>query len=198
MATKEKKKSKKKDHAPREYKGPQKRKQKGLVLVYTGEGKGKSTAAFGAVFRSLGRGYKVAVVQFIKGAWVSGEIKALEKFSNQVTYHSVGEGFTWNTKNLDQDIKTAKKGWDICLRLLKENKHHVYFFDEIIYVLLYKFLSENEVLRGIKLKDPNSHLILTGRQAPKRIVQRADLVTEMKCIKHPFQKGILAQPGIDF
>src|SRR5690349_23727574 len=108
-----------KDIAPREYLGPTKRVPKGLLIVYTGEGKGKSTAGFGAVFRSLGRGFKVAVVQFIKGEWVSGEVKALEKFGPQVEYFSVGEGFTWETKSLEKDISIAKKGWEKCLELLK-------------------------------------------------------------------------------
>jgi cob(I)alamin adenosyltransferase len=188
----------KKDLAPREFKGPTKRIRKGLLLVYTGEGKGKSTAGFGAVFRSLGRGFKVAVVQFIKGKWVSGEVKALEKFGPKVNYFSVGEDFTWNTKNLDRDVATARRGWEKCLELLRANKHDVYLFDELVYVLKYEFLPLNEVLAGLKERSPQSHVIVTGRDAAPELIAMADLVTEMKEIKHPFQKGILAQPGIDY
>jgi len=188
----------KKDIAPREYNGPHKRIKRGLLLIYTGNGKGKSTAAFGAIFRSLGRSFSVGIVQFIKGEWESGEIKALRKFGAQVEYYSEGEGFTWNTKDLSRDIATAKRGWKRCLDLLKEKKHQVYLFDELLYVLKYKFLSVKEVMAGLKLRDPDAHVILTGRDAAPELVKIADLVTEMKEIKHPFQKGILAQPGIDF
>jgi cob(I)alamin adenosyltransferase len=187
-----------KDYAPRIYQGPTKRIRKGLLLIYTGNGKGKTSAAMGVVFRSLGRSLRVAIVQFIKGAWVSGEIKSLEKFGSKVSYFSVGEGFTWETKSLKKDISLAKKGWKICLNLLKENKHDVYLFDELLYVLKYKFLTIEEVLRGLKLRSSQSHVILTGRDAPSSLIKKADLVTEMKEIKHPFKKGILAQPGIDY
>jgi cob(I)alamin adenosyltransferase len=129
---------------------------------------------------------------------LQGEIKSLEKFGSKVSYFSVGEGFTWETKSLKKDISLAKKGWKICLNLLKENKHDVYLFDELLYVLKYKFLTIEEVLRGLKLRSSQSHVILTGRDAPSSLIKKADLVTEMKEIKHPFKKGILAQPGIDY
>ncbi len=188
----------KKDFAPREYRGPTKRIPQGLLVVYTGDGKGKSTAAFGAVFRSLGQGFKVAVVQFIKGPWVSGEIKALKKFGSQVDYYSVGEGFTWNTKSLAKDVASAKKGWFQCLKLLKANRHDLYLFDELVYVLKYKFLKLDDVLAGLKIRGSQAHVILTGRDAPTKLMAIADLVTEMKEVKHPFKKGIVAQPGLDF
>jgi len=186
------------DIAPREFQLPESQGKKGLLILYTGNGKGKSTAAFGAIFRSLGRGYKVAVVQFIKGKWISGEIKALEKFGSQVDYFSEGEGFTWNTKDLQRDIATAKKGWEQCLSLLRSKKHQVYLFDELIYVLKYKFLDLSEILKGLEEKDPNAHIILTGRDAPEELIKKADLVTEMKEVKHPYHQGITAQPGIDY
>jgi len=187
-----------KDVAPREWNGPKGRKERGLIIVYTGHGKGKSTAAFGAIFRSLGRGFRVAVVQFIKGEWISGEVKALEKFGSQVDYFSVGDGFTWNTKSLAKDVECALKGWNTCLKLLRAKNHDVYLFDELIYVLKYKFLSLPQVMRGIREKDIKAHLILTGRDAPQKLIHMADLVTEMKEIKHPYRQGILAQPGIDY
>ncbi len=188
-----------KDVAPREITESAKRVKKGLLIIYTGDGKGKSTAAFGAAFRSLGRGFKVAVVQFIKGAWVSGEIKALEKFGKQVDYFAVGEGFTWETKSFEKDVALAKKGWEKCLAFLKAGNHDVYLFDELVYVLKYQFLPLSEVIKGLKKYKPaKAHVILTGRDAPSRLVALADLVTEMKEVKHPLQKGILAQPGIDY
>lgn len=187
------------DLAPREFKGPAERIKKGLLIIYTGDGKGKSTAAFGAAFRSLGRGFKVAVVQFIKGAWVSGEIKALEKFGDQVEYFAIGEGFTWETKSLEKDISLARQGWDKCVALLKAGKHDVYLFDELVYVLKYNFLPLDRVIADLQhLKPPLAHVILTGRDAPSELVAMADLVTSMTEVKHPYKQGIVAQPGIDY
>ena len=186
------------DIAPRTFKEPDRRIRKGLILVYTGNGKGKSTAGFGAVFRALGRGFRVAVVQFIKGEWVSGEVKALERFGDRATYRSVGEGFTWKTQSLERDVACAERGWALCQDLLAEGRHDVYLFDEILYVLKYRFLSLETVLAGIEKKPERAHLILTGRDAPPAIVARADLVTEMTEIKHPYAAGIPAQPGIDY
>jgi cob(I)alamin adenosyltransferase len=167
-------------------------------VIYTGDGKGKSTAAFGTVLRCLGKGYKVAVVQFIKGGWISGEIKALEKFGSQVECFTEGEGFTWDTKSLKRDVAAAEKGWKRCVQLLKAKRHRVYLFDEILYALKYKFLSVNQVIAGLSQRDPQAHVLLTGRDAPAKLIQIADLVTEMREIKHPFKKGIVAQPGIDY
>jgi len=186
------------DIAPREFRGPAERVRKGLLVVNTGDGKGKSTAGFGVVFRALGRGYKAAIVQFMKGPWVAGEIQSLERFADAVEVHRIGEGFTWETKSLEKDKALAREAWDICLRLLREGKHDVYFFDELIYVLKYQFLPVDEVLEGLKLRPPLSHVILTGRDAPPALIAAADLVTEMKDVKHPFREGILAQPGLDY
>lgn len=140
----------------------------------------------------------MAVVQFIKGEWVSGEIKALEKFGAQVDYFSEGEGFTWDTKDLKRDVVTAQKGWKRCLDLIKANKHDVYLFDELIYVLKYRFLDLKDVIEGLKMRNSRAHIILTGRDAPAELIKLADLVTEMKEIKHPFKTGVTAQPGIDY
>ena len=186
------------DVAPREFKGPTERIRQGLLVIYTGNGKGKTTAAMGAAFRSLGRGLRVAVVQFIKGAWVSGEVKAFERFGAQVTYEAVGEGFTWDTKDLQRDIAAAEKGWRRCVELLARGEHDLYLFDELIYVLKYRFLSVPEVLEGLKKRPARAHVILTGRDAPPDLLAAADLVTEMREIRHPYQKGIAAQPGIDY
>jgi len=189
----------KKDLAPREFKPPGSRTRKGLFVIYTGNGKGKSTAAFGAALRCLGRGGRVAIVQFIKGPWLSGELKALEKFGDRVEFYKEGEGFTWDTKDLARDVASAEKGWERCLSLLKAHRHDMYIFDELLYVLKYKFLSERDILKGLSLKDPKAHIILTGRDAPPALIVKADLVTEMKEIKHPYNtQKIIAQPGIEY
>ena len=186
------------DVAPREFHGPTHRTRRGIIAVYTGDGKGKSTAAFGAALRALGRGMDVAVVQFMKGPWVSGEYQALQAFGRRVEIHKVGEGFTWDTKDLERDKACARAGWEICCRLLKEARHGFYLFDEILYVLKYRFLPVTEVLDGLALKPPFAHLILTGRDAPPEIIAAADLVTEMREIKHPYKAGIVAQAGFDY
>ena len=186
------------DIAPREFKGPTDRTRRGIIAVYTGDGKGKSTAGFGAALRALGRGMDVAVVQFMKGPWVSGEFQALQKFGPRVEIHKVGEGFTWDTKDLERDKKCAHDGWEICKRLLTESRHGLYLFDEILYVLKYRFLPLGEVVAGLALKPPLAHLILTGRDAPAEIIAAADLVTEMREIKHPYKSGVTAQAGFDY
>lgn len=186
------------DVAPREFTPPVDRTRRGLIAVYTGDGKGKSTAAFGAALRAVGRGMDVAIVQFMKGPWVSGEFEAFKGFGNRVEVHRVGEGFTWDTKDLERDKASARAAWDICLRLLREARHGFYVFDEILYVLKYRFLPVQTVIDGLSLKPPLAHLILTGRDAPSEIIKAADLVTEMKEIKHPYRAGIAAQAGFDY
>ena len=186
------------DKAPRINLIPKKYQKKGLILVNTGDGKGKSTAAFGTAFRALGRGYKVAMVQFIKGKWKTGEVEAAKKFGKQFKIFVMGEGFTWETKNFEQDVKASRKAWEKCLELLFDDVHELVIFDEINYVMKYGFLDILEVVREIKKKPALKHVFLTGGGAPDEIIEIADLVTEMKCIKHPYQKGIIAQPGIEY
>jgi cob(I)alamin adenosyltransferase len=187
------------DKAPRQHQDLPERITKGLIIVHTGEGKGKTTAAFGVVFRSLGRGYKVGIVQFMKGKWITGEVKALERFGDQVDYHALGDGFTWETQNLEQDKATARKAWNQCLELIRAKKHRLLFFDELNYVLKYDFLPLAEVLEGLKEKDPKTHILITGRDAHPDLIAMADLVTEMRPIKHPYTtQKIKAQPGIEY
>jgi len=189
----------KRDYAPREYHGPTKSVKKGLFIIYTGNGKGKTTAGYGTVLRALGRGMRVAIIQFIKGRWVSGEVMALRKFKKQVTFLSFGEDFTWKTKNLQRDKARARVGWKACVRLLRENRHQVFLFDELLYVLKYRFLSSDKVLKDIiRFKSPEAHLILTGREATQILIDKADLVSEVHEIKHPLHKGIVAQSGVDY
>jgi cob(I)alamin adenosyltransferase len=187
------------DKAPRVHENIAKAVKKGLVMVHTGEGKGKTTAGLGMVLRCLGRGYKVAIVQFIKGKWIPGELKALRAFGDQIEYHAMGDGFTWDTQNPEQDKASARKAWEKCLELIRARRHHLIFLDEINYVVSYGFLDAQDVVAGIKEKDPHTHVLLTGRNAAEGVIAIADLVTEMKPIKHPYRdQKIKAQPGIEF
>ena len=186
------------DKAPRAHRDIKEFKKKGLILVNTGDGKGKSTAAFGAALRAIGRGYQVAMVQFIKGKWKTGEVEAAKLFGDKFKIFTIGDGFTWNTQNFEQDVKTAHKAWDKCREILHDTEHQVVIFDEINYVMKYNFLNPAEIIKELRAKPPLKHIILTGGGAPSEIVELADLVTEMKCIKHPYQEGIKAQPGIEY
>ncbi len=186
------------DKAPRSHQEIKEFKKKWLILVHTGDGKGKSTAAFGTALRAIGRGYKVAMVQFIKGRWKTGEVEAAKKFGDQFEIFTIGDGFTWDTKNFEGDVKTARQAWEKCREILHDSTHQLVIFDEINYVMKYNFLDPSEVVAELKRKPPLKHVILTGNGAPPAILEIADLVTEMKCIKHPYQKGIKAQPGIEY
>ncbi len=186
------------DKAPRGHKTSGEYQKKGLILVNTGDGKGKSTAAFGTAVRALGRGYKVAMVQFIKGKWKTGEEKSFKLFGDQFKHFVMGEGFTWDTQNFEQDVKTARSAWEKCKELLHDEEHQLVIFDEINYVMKYNFLPAAEIAAELKKKPALKHVFLTGGGAPEEIVELADLVTEMKCVKHPYHKGIKAQPGIEY
>lgn len=172
-------------------------KTKNLLIVYTGTGKGKSTAGFGTVVRALGHGYKVGVVQFIKGAWQTGEQTALAKFDNLIRYEVMGDGFTWNTQDRARDMETARKAWEIALSMLSDESYHLVLLDELNIVLRYEYLPLEEVLAA--LGERKNHVIVTGRNAKPELIEMADLVTEMKLLKHPFrEQGIKAQVGIEF
>ncbi len=186
------------DKAPRAHQEIKKSLRKGLIMVHTGGGKGKSTAAFGTALRAMGRGYQVAIVQFIKGKWKTGEGEFLKKFPDQCTIFSLGEGFTWLTQNFEEDVETARRAWQRCCELLSDQRYQLVIFDEINYVMKYNFLDVEEVIAALKKKPPLKHVILTGNGAPQALIDLADLVTEMRCIKHPYQKGIKAQPGIEY
>ena len=190
--------SQKLDKAPRAHKDIKKAVRKGLIIVHTGGGKGKSTAALGTALRAMGQGHKVAIVQFIKGKWKTGEGEFFKKFPDQCEIFSLGDGFTWITQNFEADVKAAEKAWQKCCDVLEDEKYFLVIFDEINYVLKYNFLDVNEVISKLKSKPPLKHVILTGNGAPDALINFADLVTEMNCIKHPYQQGIKAQPGIDY
>jgi len=173
---------------------------KGLLMVNTGDGKGKTTAALGVLVRAAGRGLKCCLIQFMKSKHDRyGEHESLEKLGVEI--HTMGDGFTWDTKNPEQDIKTSEETWTMCVEKMRSAEYELLVFDELVYVLDYKFLDVNKVLdeiRAVREKQPHLHLILTGRNAPEALVDAADLVTEMKEIKHPFHAGIFAQQGIEF
>jgi len=186
------------DKAPRAHKITGQSKKKGLIIIHTGDGKGKTTAAFGTALRAVGRGWKVAMVQFIKGKWKTGEVEAAKKFIPQFKIFTMGGGFTWETKNFEADVRKAEKAWAKCREILQDKEHPLVIFDEINYVLKYNFLDTQEVIEELKRRPALKHVILTGGGAPAGLIDLADLVTEMKCIKHPYEQGIKAQPGIEY
>ena len=175
------------------------KKRKGLIIVNTGDGKGKSTAAFGLAMRAAGNKMNVFIMQFMKGPWKAGERKAFESLEPYVEVVPMGDGFTWDTENIEQDKATARKAFEVAKEKLNSGKFEMVIFEEINYVLDYKFLPEDEVLETIKNKPEMTHVVCTGRNASKKLIEMADLVTEMKMIKHPFsEQGIPAQKGIEF
>lgn len=177
----------------------QRQQEKGLIVVHTGNGKGKTTAALGMVLRSLGHGYRVAIIQFIKGAWEPAEKAVLSHWSDQLTFHALGEGFTWETQNQQRDTEVAQTAWQTALKYICNPEYRLVLLDEINIALKYNFLSVEEVLAGLAQKPIDTHVILTGRGAPPALIEQADLVTEMTLIKHPFRdQNIKAQPGIEF
>ena len=173
--------------------------QKGLVLVFTGDGKGKTTAALGLVLRTLGHGEQVAVVQFIKGGWQPGEAKALELFGEALHWHALGEGFTWETQDRERDRQLVQQAWQRSLDYLAAADRKLVVLDEVNVALKLGYLHLDQVLEGLALRPPLTHVALTGRGAPAGLLERADLVTEMKLLRHPFrEQGVKAQAGIEF
>jgi cob(I)alamin adenosyltransferase len=176
-----------------------KNQEKGLIIVHTGNGKGKTTAALGMVMRSLGHGYQVAIIQFIKGAWEPAEKAVLGKWEEQLEFHAMGEGFTWETQDRARDTEKAIAAWKKALEYLKNPEYRLVLLDEINIALKLGYLDAATVIAGLEQKPEDSHVILTGRGAPPELIDRADLVTEMTLVKHPFQEqGVKAQPGIEF
>lgn len=172
--------------------------EKGLLIVHTGKGKGKSTAAFGLVFRALGNGMKVAIVQFVKGKWQTGERAALEKFGDQVTINTMGEGFTWETQDRARDVAAARAAWEKAKEFIADAEHQMVVLDELNIVLRYDYLDVAEVVAALQKRPPMKHVVVTGRNARDELIEAADLVTEMEQIKHPFRSGVKAQKGIEF
>lgn len=172
--------------------------RQGVMVVNTGEGKGKSSSAFGMVFRAAGWGMKVCVIQFIKGKWKTGEQKAAEKFDN-IEWHAMGDGFTWDTKNPEQDIKTTREIWAFVQEKIKSHEFDLVVLDEINYCCGYGWLEGDEIVSFLKAERPNwMHLVFTGRNAAPEVVDYADTVTNMTKVKHAFEKDIKAAQGIEF
>jgi len=173
--------------------------EKGLVLVFTGDGKGKTTAALGLVLRTLGHGDRVAVVQFIKGGWQPGEAKALELFGDALHWHALGEGFTWETQDRERDRQLVQQAWERSLSYLADPERKLVVLDEVNVALKLGYLGLDQLLEGLQLRPELTHVALTCRGAPPALVERADLVTEMKLLRHPFrEQGVKAQRGIEF
>ncbi|PMB43593.1 cob(I)yrinic acid a,c-diamide adenosyltransferase [Fischerella thermalis CCMEE 5330] len=173
--------------------------EKGLIIVHTGNGKGKTTAALGMILRSLGHGYKVAIVQFIKGAWEPSEKKVFSLWADQLEFHAMGEGFTWETQDRDRDLEKAQAAWQKGLEYIRNPDFKLVLLDEINIAIKLGYLRVEEILLGLDQKPADNHVILTGRGAPPALIERADLVTEMTLVKHPFRdQGVKAQPGIEF
>ncbi|MEM7726605.1 MAG: cob(I)yrinic acid a,c-diamide adenosyltransferase [Cyanobacteria bacterium P01_A01_bin.45] len=173
--------------------------EKGLIIVNTGNGKGKTTAALGMILRSLGHGYKVAIIQFIKGAWEPSEKKVFTPWKEQIEFHAMGEGFTWETQDRDRDIEKAIAAWNKALEYIRNPEYKLVLLDEINIAIKMNYLKVENVLVGLEDKPVQNHVILTGRGAPDALIEKADLVTEMTLVKHPLKdQGVKAQPGVEF
>jgi cob(I)alamin adenosyltransferase len=172
--------------------------EKGLLIVHTGTGKGKSTAAFGLALRMLGRGRRIGVVQFIKGAWHSAERDALARFDDQVSWHTMGEGFTWETQDLKRDVAAAERAWAKALELMADPAFALVILDELNIALRYDYLDLSTVVAALRERRSELHVVVTGRNAKPELIAAADLVTEMTLVKHHFAAGVKAQPGIEF
>ncbi len=180
------------------YSPEQKAKKKGLIIINTGDGKGKTSAALGVAFRAAGNNMRVSIIQFIKGKWKYGELESANQLKTPIEILPMGEGFTWDTKNRERDIEMTEKAWSVCKEKMMSGKYDVVVFDEINYVIDYNYLDVKKVLEALKKKPEMVHVILTGRNAKKELIEIADLVTEMKEIKHPFNDGRLAKIALEF
>ena len=172
--------------------------EKGLLIVHTGKGKGKSTAAFGLMLRALGRGLRCGVVQFGKGAWQTGERTAVERFGNQVEWHTLGEGFTWETQDRSRDVAAAERAWAAAQKLMADPTMRFIVLDELNISLRYDHLEIGAVVAALKARRHDQHIVVTGRNAKQELIDAADLVTEMTLVKHHFAAGVKAQEGIEF
>jgi cob(I)alamin adenosyltransferase len=172
--------------------------EKGLLIVHTGKGKGKSTAAFGLLLRAIGRGFQCGVVQFGKGAWQSGERTAIERFGDQVQWHTLGEGFTWETQDRARDVAAAQRAWARATELMEDPSIQLLVLDELNISLRYEHIDLGQVLAAFASRRPHLHVVVTGRNAKPELIEAADLVTEMVAVKHHFAAGVKAQAGIEF
>ena len=172
--------------------------EKGLLMVFTGNGKGKTTAALGMAMRTAGHNLKVCFIQFIKGGWHYGELDAVQRFAGLIDLHVMGQGFTWKSENLEEDARLAREGWKFACDAIASGQYHLVVLDEFTYLLHYKMLEIEPCLEILTARNPRQHVVITGRYAPQQLLDVADLVTEMVPVKHPLQQGIKAQRGIEF
>lgn len=170
----------------------------GLTMIFTGNGKGKTTAALGLAFRALGHGWTVAVIQFIKGSWHYGELESAKRFADLLDFHVMGRGFTWKSDNLAKDIEVAREAWNFAAATILAGRHRLVILDELTYLLHYDMVTEEEILALLRQKPAEVHVVITGRHAGPGLIEFADLVTEMTEVKHPYQQGVKAQQGIEF
>jgi cob(I)alamin adenosyltransferase len=172
--------------------------KKGLLMVNTGDGKGKTTAALGLAMRTAGHGLKVCFIQFIKGSWKYGELEAVKRFEGLIDFHVMGKGFTWKSKDLEKDKAIAREGWTLAREAMASHRYHLVVLDEFTYLLTHQMIKLKEVLEILNDKPKDLHVLVTGRNAPQEMLDLADLVTQMQVAKHPLKAGIKAQKGIEF
>ena len=167
-------------------------------MVFTGNGKGKTTAALGIAIRAMGHGFKICMIQFIKGSWKYGELEAVKRFTDLMDFHVTGRGFTWKSEDFEKDKKAAREGWRLAKEVMASGKYRIIILDELTYLIKLNMIDEKEVVEAILNKPQDLHIVVTGRDAPVSLIDAADLVTELKAVKHPLEKGIKAQKGIEF
>jgi cob(I)alamin adenosyltransferase len=172
--------------------------KKGLLIVNTGDGKGKTTAALGMAMRAAGHGLKVCFIQFIKGSWQYGELDAVKKFSDTIDFHVMGKGFTWKSDDLEKDRAAARDAWGLAQAAMTGDKYQLVVLDEFTYLLMYNMVDLQPVMETLAARPKDLHVVVTGRAAPPALIEAADLVTEMQPVKHPLQAGVTAQKGIEF
>ena len=170
----------------------------GLLILFTGDGKGKTTAALGTALRAAGHGKRTGIVQFIKGTWTYGELDALKRFDDLIDLHVMGRGFTWKSEDLEKDKAIARQGWKQATEMIRSGNYDLVILDELTYLMTYGFVDSHEVLAALADKPADLHIIVTGRGASKDLVDLADMVTDMQAVKHPYRDGIIAQPGIEY
>jgi cob(I)alamin adenosyltransferase len=177
---------------------PKSKNTKGLVAVFTGNGKGKTTASLGLAFRALGHGHRVCIIQFLKGSWKYGELETAKKFSPLLDFHVMGRGFTWKSDDLDKDKQIALEAWQFAKEVIEANEYSMVILDELTYLPHYNIIDEQEILSVLQNKPEEQHVVITGRYASDELIDLADLVTEMREIKHPYKSGVQAQKGFEF
>ena len=172
--------------------------RQGLLIVNTGKGKGKTTAAMGLAFRALGHGLRVCIIQFIKGPWNYGEQRAAERFGELVEFHTKGSGFTWQSEDLEQDIRIAQEAWQFAKGTIAEDRHDIIILDELTYLVEYEMVDDAEVVETLTARPADMHIVVTGRGASRALIEAAEVVTDMTCVKHPYDSGQKAQRGIEY